>query len=289
MIQIVSRIFISIVALCLLGVTTAYCDEVFIPESEISTEVYQRVGPRLLRAMKARGLELGSPIYIRIFKKEGFLEVWVEKGLTYKLFKSYPVCSFSGVLGPKVKEGDYQSPEGFYSVGAEQLNPWSNYHLSFNLGFPNDYDRIFERTGSALMVHGSCSSMGCYAMTDVRMEEIYTLASMAIQSGQKSFPVHIFPFRMTWQNLSRHSRSRWMSFWENLKQGYDYFEGFRAPPVVAVIGNHYRFFTEPKRLFGGMYKNHRMAGGTISQPPPLGAIQLSRMETVDDQTQQQRQ
>ncbi len=253
--------FIFLAVLFLLNTTPGVgYGEIPIPESEISIEVYQRVGPKVLQAMKLKGLELGSPIFVRIFKEEGELEVWVEKGLSYKLFKIYTICNFSGELGPKLVEGDYQSPEGFYNVGPDRLNPWSDYHLSFNIGFPNEFDQSFERTGSALMVHGHCSSMGCFAMTDFRMEEIYTIAASAIQAGQQQFPMHIFPFRMTWENMARHSGNKWMTFWENLKQGYDYFQGFRAPPVVIVEDRRYVFQTFPQRLFGGTMQNPSLKG-----------------------------
>jgi len=179
---------------------------------------------------------------MRIFKQEKVLELWIRgRDGRFVLFFSYPVCYFSGNLGPKLKVGDRQSPEGFYTVPASALNPYSSYHLSFNLGYPNAFDRSHGRTGSALMVHGDCVSIGCYAMTDPLIEEIYTLADAALRNGQPAFQVHVFPFRMTAETLARQRRSSWYSFWENLKQGYDLFERDRVPPAVSVRDQRYRF------------------------------------------------
>ena len=184
---------------------------------------------------------IGSPILVRIFKEEKTLEVWMLKGDKYARYKAFPICFYSGGLGPKLQEGDKQSPEGFYRVSASGMNPNSRYHLSFNLGYPNAYDRSYGRTGSYLMVHGGCSSRGCYAMTDERIEEIYTLADAALKKGQPFFQVHSFPFRMTEDNMRRHKDSSWNGFWHNLKQGYDLFEQYKHPPTVLVQDKRYAF------------------------------------------------
>ena len=222
-----------------------------IPSSDTSQNAYRHVAPRLIKEMHIKEASLGDPVFIRIFKKEKQLEVWLKQGLSYILFKSYSICHHSGKLGPKVKEGDKQSPEGFYTVEAKQLNPNSSYHLAFNLGFPNEYDRSYKRTGSLLMIHGRCSSVGCFAMADFRMDEIYAIVESAIISGQHQVPVHIFPFKMTWANIAMHQNSKWIHFWENLKEGYDYFEGHRSPPLVTVQDKRYQFFTFRPLLFGG--------------------------------------
>lgn len=234
-----------------LAATHLHAAEGTIPSSPTSQEAYRRIAPKLIREMQKMDANLGDPVFIRIFKKENQLEIWTRKGLIYSLFKTYSICDHSGTLGPKVSEGDKQSPEGFYTVGASQLNPRSQYHLSFNLGFPNEFDRSHKRTGSVLMVHGRCSSIGCFAMTDFRMEEIYIIVESAIISGQLQVPVHIFPFHMTWKNMAAHKESKWIRFWENLKQGYDYFEGHKAPPLVTVQDKRYRFLTFRPLLFGG--------------------------------------
>ncbi len=194
---------------------------------------------RIDGALAKKGLSFGSSVYIRIFKQEAELEVWLQRGAQYELFKTYPICKLSGTLGPKEREGDAQSPEGFYGVTASKLNPRSNYHLSFDIGYPNAYDRSLGRTGSFIMVHGNCVSIGCFAMTDPGIEEIYLLADAALAKGQRSFAVHVFPFRMTADNTRQHASSRWAPFWSELKAGYDAFEAKHVPPEVDVTGGHY--------------------------------------------------
>ena len=159
----------------------------------------------------------------------------------YQLFRTYKVAAMSGELGPKQKEGDKQAPEGFYFVPASRMNPNSRFHLSFNLGYPNGYDRAHKRTGSALMVHGAKVSIGCFAMTDPKIEEIYTLCDAALRNGQPYFRVHSFPFRMTDANMAQHKDSKWQEFWENLKAGYDWFEEKGVPPDVTVKDKRYVF------------------------------------------------
>ncbi len=212
--------------------------------SQRADTVIARQTPRLEQALGEKGLRLGSPVLMRIFKADSSLEVWVEGEHEFVHFKTYPICHFSGQPGPKLQEGDRQSPEGFYSVGADQLNPRSRFHLSFNLGFPNAYDRAHQRTGSALMVHGNCVSIGCYAMTDAQIEEIYTLADAALRQGQVSFQVQALPFHLTEDNLARHTGSPWFDFWQNLQEGYELFERTRRPPRVSVHDKAYRFSPE---------------------------------------------
>ena len=212
-----------------------------VPSSPRSRAAAARAEP-LLRAELARlGLEFGAPVFMRIFKQEKALELWVGSRGRFQRFKTYDICVYSGGLGPKLRTGDLHSPEGFYAVGPENLNPLSQRHLSFNLGFPNAYDRMHGRTGSFLMVHGGCSSIGCYAMTDRSIEEIFTLAAAALRAGQRRFPVHVFPFRMTQDNLAAHGASPWAGFWANLKEGYDSFERTGRPPKVRVRNGRYAF------------------------------------------------
>jgi murein L,D-transpeptidase YafK len=191
--------------------------------------------------LAARDFAMGQPVFMRIFKEEAELEVWMKNGDQFALFKTYPICNYSGDLGPKLREGDRQSPEGFYFVGKSALNPNSSYHLSCNLGFPNADDRAKDRTGSYLMVHGDCRSIGCYAMTDAGIEEIYGLGEAALDAGQPFFRVHAFPFRMTDARMARAIADRWYPFWRNLKQGYDAFEERFVPPDVTVNGGKYAF------------------------------------------------
>lgn len=212
-----------------------------IPSSKRSKDVIARQTPILLKEINAKGLTLGQAVCIRIFKEEKELELWIKKGSKFSMFKSYPICTFSGELGSKKKVGDGQAPEGFYTVYPEQLNPSSDFHLAFNIGYPNAYDRAHHYTGSAIMVHGNCVSIGCYAMTDPRIEEIFTVITKAFEGGQSSFQVQIYPFRMTREKMEAHTGSEWTSFWQNIKTGYDYFETHQLPPAVTVSKAKYVF------------------------------------------------
>ena len=202
-----------------------------------------RVQPALVRDLKAAGLEFGAPVFLRAFKEERLLELFLQNRETGKftLFRSYPVAAASGTLGPKLAEGDGQVPEGFYHVPPSAMKPDSRYHLAFNIGYPNAFDRALHRTGSHIMIHGNRVSIGCLAMTDSKIEEIYTLCAAAHAGGQKFFRVHIFPFRMTEVRMKQAAGSEWEEFWENLKQGYDWFENHRVPPDASVNGGTYRF------------------------------------------------
>lgn len=204
------------------------------------SQAAERVGPALKSDLAVIGLKFGAPVFIRIFKREKLLELWMRaEDQRFVLFRSYPICTYSGQLGPKLRQGDYQAPEGFYRVSASQLNPRSQYHLSFNLGYPNAYDRAHGRTGDFLMVHGSCVSIGCYAMGDQAIEEIYTLVAAALEKGHSAFDVHAFPFQLTAANLAAEQRSPWHTFWSELKPAYDAFERARLPPRVSVRERRY--------------------------------------------------
>jgi murein L,D-transpeptidase YafK len=196
---------------------------------------------RLDQRLAAHGAKLGVPVYIRIFKLESELELWIEKDGRFVRLATYPICLWSGRLGPKLKEGDLQAPEGFYTVDADQLNPNSVMHRSFSLGFPNLYDRAHGRTGSFLMVHGGCASVGCYAVTHPVVDEIWRLVTAALDKGQPRFAVHAFPFRMTERNMRLRRGYRWERFWADLKKGYDLFEQSHVPPLVSVCKGRYVF------------------------------------------------
>lgn len=190
---------------------------------------------------------LSSEVFIRIIKTtdaadKGILEMW-KRGSdgAFHLDGRFDICTWSGALGPKLREGDGQSPEGFYFIKPSSLNPNSSFHLSFNLGFPNAYDRAHERTGSYLMVHGACSSIGCYAMTNDGIEDVYAGVEAAFAGGQSFIRVHIFPFEMTEANLTRYATNPNHAFWMNLKTGWDWFEKDRVPPNVSVSNLTYRF------------------------------------------------
>lgn len=200
--------------------------------------------------LKTAGVREGAPVFIRIFKQESELELWLHDGRKFVLFATYPTCYWSGSLGPKLKEGDGQSPEGFYTVSKSQLNPNSRWHRSFNLGFPNAFDQSHGRTGSFLMVHGGCASIGCYAMTDLVIDEIWRLVTAALNNGQARFSVHAFPFRMTRANLDWYTSRRRDPFWSDLKKGYDVFERTHVPPQVTVCDGRYRAAAGKKGSIG---------------------------------------
>lgn len=191
--------------------------------------------------MVLRGMSMDNPMFIRAFKSEMHLELWIQNSYTkrYDLFRTYNVCKKSGGLGPKLQEGDRQTPEGFYNVTQDRLNPNSQYFLSFNIGFPNAFDRAHGRTGSLLMIHGGCASEGCLAMTDQQIGEIYMIIEHNFKYGHAEIPIHIYPFKMTKENMQYHKNSKWHPFWKNLKQGYDYFEQTRTPPQILVRGKQY--------------------------------------------------
>jgi murein L,D-transpeptidase YafK len=195
---------------------------------------------RLKERLKDKGVKLGAPIFLRIFKREARLEIWMKQGDAFIKFASYPICYYSGRLGPKQKQGDRQAPEGFYTVSKGQLNPNSRWHRSFNLGYPNLFDRAHSRTGNYLMVHGGCSSIGCYAMTNEVIDEIWLLITKALANGQKRFHVHAYPFRMTKFNMLRYRGHKWQPFWLDLKKGYDLFEATHRPPHVSVCNKRYQ-------------------------------------------------
>jgi murein L,D-transpeptidase YafK len=200
------------------------------------------VRPATLTRMESLNMDRPSPIAIRIYKEESTLEVWKQDGTgKFALLNSYPICKFSGKLGPKIATGDYQAPEGFYDVTPDQMNPMSSEYLSFNTGFPNTFDRSLGRTGSFLMVHGGCASVGCYAMTNYQMEEIYGLVEEAFKGGQEKVQLQAFPFRMTKENLARHATDPNSPFWEMLKDGSDVFIATGQPPVIAVCDHRYVF------------------------------------------------
>ena len=197
---------------------------------------------KTLAEIAAKNMDKDSPILARIFKEEAEMEIWKkDRDGQYALLKTYPICRWSGDLGPKKKEGDRQAPEGFYTITPGQMNPNSNYYLAFNTGFPNAYDRAMGYTGSELMVHGDCSSRGCYAMTDEQIQEIYALARESFFGGQKSFQLQAYPFRMTALNMAKHRNNPNFAFWKMIKEGYDHFEATHQEPKVAVCEKRYVF------------------------------------------------
>mgnify|MGYP000873490742 CR=1 FL=1 len=204
------------------------------------------VPAKLVAEMEKKDMDLQSPILIRLFKQEAELEVWKQtRSGEFALLQTYPICRWSGDLGPKIREGDRQAPEGFYAITPAQMNPQSAYYLSFNMGYPNAFDKALGRTGSQLMVHGDCSSRGCYAMTDEQISDIYALGRESFFGGQRAFQVQAYPFRMTPVNMAKHRNNPNMPFWKMIKVGYDHFEVTRREPKVDVCEKKYVFNAVP--------------------------------------------
>jgi murein L,D-transpeptidase YafK len=211
----------------------------------VNTRHMQPLSDKMLAEIESKNMAAQSAILVRIFKEESELEVWKEdKAGRFALLRTYPICRWSGELGPKIKAGDRQAPEGFYTITPGLMNPNSSYYLAINTGFPNAYDRANGRTGAFLMIHGDCASAGCYAMTDEQIAEIYALARESFSGGQKSFQIQAYPFRMTPLNMARHRNSPHMAFWKMLKEGYDHFEVMLLPTKVDVCEQRYVFDAE---------------------------------------------
>src|ERR1700759_3075435 len=235
------RALVTSVALAAAGAMLAACDT---DEISLATnaKANQPVPPKLIQAMVEKDMDLQSPILVRLFKQEAELEVWKQnRSGKFDLLKTYPICRWSGDLGPKVREGDRQAPEGFYSISPGQMNPQSAYYLSFNTGYPNAYDRALGHSGSELMVHGDCSSRGCYAITDEQIAENYLLGRESFFGGQRAFQFQAYPFRMTAANMAKHRNNPNMPFWRMIKEGNDHFEVTKQEPKVDFCEKKYVF------------------------------------------------
>jgi murein L,D-transpeptidase YafK len=269
-------------AAVLMAVTTAACASSTSGLNVTSgrTAHLKPVPEHLMLKMAELGMTKEDPIFMRIYKEESKLEVWKRNstGLYAKLH-DYEICKYSGELGPKFKEGDKQAPEGFYTVRPQHMNPNSQYHLSFNLGYPNPFDRAHNRTGAHLMVHGDCLSAGCYAMEDPYIEEIYALAREAFDGGQEAFQVQAFPFRMTPENLARHRDSPHKPFWMNLKDGADHFDLTLQPPLLDYCGRQYVFNTIAA---DGSDLNSRRECPQLAMYEPL-RVALEQKRQIDQQ------
>src|SRR3569833_3004109 len=234
-----TRIF-GVVAMLVATLVLASCSDI-VPRNS-SLKAVQPLKQTAKNKLAEMGATPGSAMMIRIFKQTNEFEVWKQtKTGAFKLYKSYAICAWSGTLGPKVKEGDKQAPEGFYNITPAQMNPNSSYYLSFNTGFPNKFDRAWGRTGANLMVHGDCSSAGCYSMTDESVAEIYALARESFNGGNPVIQMQIFPFRMTPQNLALVASNTNLPFWMDIKEGYDRFELSKPPPHWDVCDKKYVF------------------------------------------------
>ncbi len=227
-------------AAAVLGAGLAACND---PGTGSNARAWKPIPSETLDLMANKGTDAHEPVLIRTYKKEAEFEIWKRRKSDgkYALLKTYPMCRWSGQLGPKVREGDRQVPEGFYSITPGQMNPNSNYYLSFNVGYPNAFDRALGRTGGMIMVHGDCSSAGCFSMTDNQIAEIYAIAREGFGGGQREIQLQSYPFRMTAENLAKHRLDPNMGFWKQLKEGSDHFEVTKLEPKVNVCGRRYVF------------------------------------------------
>src|SRR6201998_661612 len=209
---------------------------------QLPTRAMKELSPEMLTLLNQKNMPKDSPVLVRVFKEESELEVWKQDtSAQYQLLKVYPICRWSGELGPKKVQGDRQAPGGLYAISPGLMNPNSNYYLAINIGFPNTYDKANGYTGAFLMIHGDCSSAGCYAMTDAQIGEIYSPARESFLGGEKQFQIQAYPFRMTPANLARHRTNPNMAFWRMLKEGNDHFEVTHMEPKVDVCDRHYVF------------------------------------------------
>ena len=232
----------------------------------------------VLALMKEKNTDAHKPILIRAFKKEAEFEIWKQQADgQYTLLKTYPMCRWSGQLGPKVREGDRQVPEGFYTITPGQKNPNSAYYLSFNVGYPNAYDRAHGYSGGSIMVHGACSSAGCFSMTDEQIAEIYAVAREAFGGGQRAIQMQSLPFRMTPENLAKHRFDPNMKFWKDLKEGSDQFEVSKQETKVAICDRRY--------VFGQAPTDGRSVKDGLAACPPMQADQQLTALVADKQKQ----
>jgi murein L,D-transpeptidase YafK len=260
--------YVSLMALALAGCNDTLDSASYTDLSTVKNKVEQPLPDHIVADMAKKGMDRNSPIMIRIFKEEGLMEIWKAKADNrFDKISEYHICAWSGRLGPKVKEGDRQAPEGFYNLTPANLNPNSKYYLAINTGFPNKYDAANGRTGANLMIHGACSSSGCYSMTDQEVLEIYAFARDAFKGGEKTVQLQAFPFRMTAENMVRHRLSPNYDFWKMLKVGYDNFEVTKRPPEVDVCEKKYVFNQQSAN--GGGFNASGKCPADMSTPPAL--------------------
>src|SRR5579871_5502705 len=227
------------------GVSLAGCDDSYLDRGPGRSE--RPISSAMLDQMTKLDATPSSPTLIRAYKKEAELEIWKMKSDGhYALLKTYPMCRWSGQLGPKKREGDMQVPEGFYTIAPGQMNPNSHYYLAFNVGYPNAYDRAYGRTGGNVMVHGVCSSAGCFSMTDEQVADIYAIARESFAGGQREIQLQSYPFHMTPENMAKFRLDPNIAFWKDLKNGSDHFEVTKDEPSVTVCGKRYVFDATPK-------------------------------------------
>lgn len=260
-----------------LAMAVSACQDI---TSQESMRAHRPIPSETIALMQSKDSDSHAPILIRTFKKEAELEIWkMTSHGTYTHLKTYPMCRWSGQLGPKIKEGDRQVPEGFYTITPGQMNPASNYYLSFNVGYPNAYDRAHNYTGGLIMVHGACSSAGCFSMTDEQIAEIYAIAREAFGGGQSAIQMQSYPFRMTAENLAKHRLDPNMAFWRELKQGSDRFEVTKLETPVTICNRHYNFMASANPA---ARIDAQAACPPLQEAPEVAAL-VSEKQREDDQ------
>ncbi len=253
----------------------AACDD----DSSLAHRSLAPIPSETLALMEQAGTTKEAPTLIRAYKKEAELEVWkMRPDGRYVHLKTFPMCRWSGQLGPKTREGDRQVPEGFYTINPSQLNPNSSYYLAFNVGYPNAYDRALGHTGGTIMVHGVCSSMGCFSMTDRQIAEIYAIVRTSLNSGQNAVQMQSYPFHMTAENLVKHRLDPNIAFWKQLKEGNDNFEVTKQEPTVGVCGKRYVFNATPAN---GQHLDPAAACPPLKHDPQVAAL-VAEKQAKDD-------
>lgn len=210
-----------------------------LPDSQRAADARAAVWPKMEKELRDRGFDRNYRIYLRIIKQTDLFEIWAKKGNRYEIFNRYDICYYSGNLGTKTRRGDNKSPEGFYTIDAGSLHPMSTYHLALNIGYPNELEKQLGYTGDAIMVHGRCASVGCYAMTNPGIEQIYTMVYKALEAGQERVQLDIFPFYMDKEHMATFGKSPYLPLWKTMQPAYDYFERTHLPPVVTVVNKRY--------------------------------------------------
>jgi len=208
-------------------------------------KAYDEKWETLQKFIKAAGYGNDFSMLINAYKAEGKLEVWLKakSGKSYSLFRIYDFCAHSGTLGPKVVEGDGQTPEGFYYINV--FNPMSSFHLSLGVNYPNAVDLARtgkkRKTGGDIYIHGNCVTVGCIPLTDEKIKEVYVLAVEARNSGQDNIPVNIYPFKMTDANIKKYSAQfpAQLIFWKTLQLGYLAFEKNKTAVNVKEVKGEY--------------------------------------------------
>ena len=234
------RLLFSIAAIVFGLLTLTGCQDTSI--DDLSPKATRELPDKIVQKMKAKGMRKNAPVYFRLFKDEHVVEVWKQKDNgKFDMVQNYNICAWSGTLGAKYKQGDRQAPEGYYPIHPHQMNPASKYFLAINTGFPNAFDRANGRSGSDLMIHGACSSSGCYSMTDESVQQIFAFARDAFAGGQKEIILEALPFRMTPEKMAIFSAHKDFKFWTMLREGYDSFELTKIPPTVDFCEKKYVF------------------------------------------------